>query len=348
MSYKQTKIWTVDNVGSRSSRPPNIKEAALLIKNGDVVAFPTETVYGLGANALSEEAVQGIFTAKGRPSDNPLIVHIAAQNQLEDLVLDIPEKAKVLMNSFWPGPLTIIFRKKDTLARAVTAGLETVGVRIPNHPVALALLEEAGVPVAAPSANLSGKPSPTTAKHVFDDLAGRIAGVVDGGVTGVGLESTVLDCSQERPIMYRPGGVTKEEIEAVIGCIDVDPALVTKSQTPKSPGMKYTHYAPKATLILVEELEDLQKHIDEARAQGKKVGVLTTSEGSSNYQADVVISCGTRYDLSTVAAQLFGCLRDFDNQEIDLILSEVFPEEGVGAAIMNRLNKAAGGHIIKG
>ncbi|WP_088104398.1 L-threonylcarbamoyladenylate synthase [Halalkalibacter urbisdiaboli] len=342
MSYKQTKMWTVDNSEDKSRSHAELKEAGLWIKKGEVVAFPTETVYGLGANALDEAAVKKIFAAKGRPSDNPLIVHIANRQQLAELVRDVSAKANMLMDAFWPGPLTLIFHKKAGIAPSVTAGLPTVAVRIPNHPVALAVLAEAGVPVAAPSANLSGKPSPTKAEHVYHDLAGRIAGVVDGGLTGVGVESTVLDCTSDIPVLYRPGGVTKEHIERVIGKIEVDPALHRNDEAPRSPGMKYTHYAPKGELILVEDKSLIQAYVDNEQKRGKKVGVLTTEEAKEDYRADSVIACGKREQLETVATHLYGSLRQFDHEGVDIIFSEIFPEEGVGVAIMNRLSKAAG------
>ncbi|WP_332628624.1 L-threonylcarbamoyladenylate synthase [Halalkalibacter flavus] len=344
MSYEQTKYWSVDNFSGSEENLQLIKEAALWITKGEVVAFPTETVYGLGANALDERAVKRIFEAKGRPSDNPLIVHIAEIDQLRELVSDIPENAHLLMKQFWPGPLTLIFKKKEAVAPSVTAGLDTVAVRMPDHPVARELLRAAGVPVAAPSANLSGKPSPTTAGHVFHDLKGRIKGIVDGGQTGVGLESTVLDCSKDVPVLYRPGGVTKEELEEVVGKVDVDPSLLSDDETPLSPGMKYTHYSPAGTLYLVREKERILELVSQAKADGKCVGVLTTEEENGRYEeADVVVPCGSRTDLASVATALYGSLRKFDEHGAEVIFSEVFPYEGLGSAIMNRLEKAAGG-----
>ncbi|MCK0470032.1 L-threonylcarbamoyladenylate synthase [Halalkalibacter sp. APA_J-10(15)] len=318
-----------------------IKEAALWIKNGDVIAFPTETVYGLGANALDEEAIQNIFQAKGRPSDNPLIVHIAKEEQLKELVIDVPLVAKKLIHAFWPGPLTIILKRTNSIAESVTAGLDTVGVRMPSHPIALTLIEAADVPIAAPSANQSGKPSPTSASHVIHDLNGKIAGVVDGGVTGVGVESTVVDCSVDRVILYRPGGVTKEEIEAVIGPIEVDPSLQAETEAPRSPGMKYTHYAPIGQLYVVSDCGKINNYVQEARAKGHRVGVLTTEERKAKYDADIVVACGKRDDLSTVAQKLYDSLRTFDQQKAEIIYAEAFPKEGIGIAIMNRLEKAA-------
>ncbi|GAE27222.1 YrdC/Sua5 family protein [Halalkalibacter wakoensis JCM 9140] len=345
MSYKQTKIWSVDNSFESEENLRLLREAALWIKKGEVIAFPTETVYGLGANALEEEAVKKIFEAKGRPSDNPLIVHIAETHQLKELVADIPTVAEQLMKHFWPGALTLIFKKKQVVAPSVTAGLETVAVRMPDHDVARALLKEAGVPVAAPSANLSGKPSPTTAQHVYHDLVGRIRGIVDGGKTGVGLESTVLDCSKPVPVLYRPGGVTKEEIEAVIGPIEVDPALLAADQTPASPGMKYKHYSPVGTVYLVQDTAKIPDLVSRAKKDGKRVGVLTTVENEGKYEADVVVACGSRMKLATVASELYQSLRRFDDDEVEVIFAEMFPYEGLGIAIMNRLEKAAAGEI---
>lgn len=353
ISY-QTKVWHVDNVVGKSTPYPQLQEAADLLKNHEVVGFPTETVYGLGANALSSQAVQKIFQAKGRPSDNPLIVHIAHKEDLDSLVSHISEKAKELMEVFWPGPLTMILPKKEGIAPEVTAGLDTVGVRMPNHPVALALISEAGVPIAAPSANRSGRPSPTTAKHVYEDLQGRVAGIVDGGATGVGVESTVLDMTVDPPMILRPGGVTKEELETVIGPIELDPGLTLQYEQPKSPGMKYQHYAPQGEMWMVaaasieEQIRAIQDAMGQAKRKGRKVGILATEESRSYYsEADFVAVCGSRQNLATVAQQLYDALRSFDAQRVDYILSESFPLQGVGLAIMNRLNKAAGYRVYR-
>ncbi|WP_100333020.1 L-threonylcarbamoyladenylate synthase [Bacillus alkalisoli] len=342
--------WTVDKNELKSSSYPHIQQAASLLQQDEVVAFPTETVYGLGANAYSDKAVTKIFQAKGRPSDNPLIVHISNKKQLTELVDNIPAHAEKLMDKCWPGPLTIIFSKKNNVSQYVTAGLDTIAIRMPDHPVALALIEESGLPLAAPSANLSGKPSPTTAKHVVDDLDGKIAGIVDGGQTGVGLESTVVDCTTEIPIILRPGGITKEQLEQVVGEVAVDPALASENieLKPKSPGMKYTHYAPIAPLYMVEgDVDYLQHLVDKSRSEGKIVGVLSTEEHIARLSADVVLSVGTRTDLATVAVNLYEKLRQFNETNVDIIYSESFPAVGVGAAIMNRLNKAAGYKVLK-
>ncbi len=342
-----TNMWVVDNVVERKKYYPQLQEAAKLLRENEAIAFPTETVYGLGANAMNDEAIAKIFEAKGRPSDNPLIVHIGTKSQLDGIVKEIPPVAEQLMEHFWPGPLTIILPRKEGISEKVTAGLHTVGVRMPDHPVALALIEEANVPVAAPSANRSGRPSPTLASHVYEDLNEKIAGIVDGGATGVGVESTVIDCTSAVPTILRPGGITKEQLEAVIGTVSLDPALKDEKEKPKSPGMKYTHYAPKAPLSIVEgSREFIQRLVDEKKEEGFKVGVLTTEEYQHVYNADVVLSCGVRSDLASVATKLYDVLRTFDASEVDVIFSESFPNEGIGNAIMNRLTKAAGHQII--
>nr|WP_078556979.1 L-threonylcarbamoyladenylate synthase [Bacillus alkalicellulosilyticus] len=338
----------MDNVSGDLKKLSVIKDAALWIKNGEVVAFPTETVYGLGGNVFLDEAISQIFEAKGRPQDNPLIIHIASKSQALDLIGAPPAYAELLMDQFWPGPLTLVCVSKQKVSEYVTAGLHTVAIRVPDHPVALALIEEAGVPIAAPSANRSGKPSPTTACHVFHDLNGKIMAIVDGGSTGVGVESTVVDCTGEIPIILRPGGVTKEQIEQVVGTVGIDKALFEKSAAPKSPGMKYTHYAPNAPLQLVEGgTERIQQLIIEKQGEGMRVGVLATEESQTSYQADVVLACGQRAHLQTVAQKLYEVLRVFDEENVDVIFSETFPQEGVGLAIMNRLEKAASGIIIR-
>ena len=340
-------MWVVDNVVEIKKDYPQLQEAARLLRENEAIAFPTETVYGLGANAMNDEAIAKIFEAKGRPSDNPLIVHIGARSQLGEIVREITPVAEELMKHFWPGPLTIILPKKDGISEKVTAGLDTVGVRMPDHPVALALIEAANVPVAAPSANRSGRPSPTLAHHVYEDLNGKIAGIVDGGATGVGVESTVVDCTSEVPTILRPGGITKEQLEEVIGTVSLDPALKDEKEKPKAPGMKYTHYAPKAPLSIVEGSRDfIQQLVDKKKEEGYTVGVLTTEEYQHVYKADVVLSCGVRSDLTSVATKLYDVLRTFDASEVDVIFSESFPNEGIGNAIMNRLTKAAGHHII--
>lgn len=344
----KTLVWLVDKFVDNLESYPQLTQAAKFLQQNEVVAFPTETVYGLGGNAENDEAVAKIFAAKGRPSDNPLIIHIAEIPQLEAFVKSIPTNASLLMEKFWPGPLTIVLDKKaGALSELATAGLSTVAVRMPDNPIALALIKKAGIPIAAPSANTSGKPSPTLARHVYQDLDGKIAGLVDGGATGVGVESTVIDCTAEIPVILRPGGITKEQIEAVIGAVAVDPALTNTAAAPKSPGMKYLHYAPNAPMFLVDGSHDfLQTLVNEKRTQGAKVGILTTEEALNDYQADVVLACGQRGKPETVAAALYETLRAFNEADVEVIFSEIFPETGVGQAIMNRLSKAAGNRVI--
>ncbi|MEH7011216.1 L-threonylcarbamoyladenylate synthase [Neobacillus niacini] len=343
-----TKVWKVDKYVDNLENNPQVVDAARFLQENEVVALPTETVYGLGGNAESDVAVEKIFAAKGRPSDNPLIIHIADKKQIYAFVTEIPEKAEILMERYWPGPLTIIFRKKDgVLSDKATAGLDTVAVRMPDHPVALALLKKCQLPIAAPSANSSGKPSPTNAQHVIEDLNGKIVGVLDGGSTGVGVESTVLDCTEEIPVILRPGGVTKEQLEEVVGDVHLDAALIDETSKPKAPGMKYQHYAPNAPLYLVNgDKSFLQRLIEEKQEEGLRVGVLATAESVGSYQSDVTIACGKRSELESVATALYETLRAFNQEKVDIIFSEMFPNTGVGHAIMNRLQKAAGNKII--
>ncbi|MBY0145259.1 L-threonylcarbamoyladenylate synthase [Neobacillus niacini] len=343
-----TKVWKVDKYVDNLENNPQVVDAAHFLQENEVVALPTETVYGLGGNAESDVAVEKIYAAKGRPSDNPLIIHIGDKKQIHAFVREIPEKAELLMESFWPGPLTIIFKKKSgVLSHKATAGLDSVAVRMPDHPVALALLKKCQLPIAAPSANSSGKPSPTKAQHVIDDLDGKIAGVLDGGSTGVGVESTVLDCTEDIPVILRPGGVTKEQLEAVVGEVHLDAALIDEASKPKAPGMKYQHYAPNAPLYLVNGSKSfLQSLIEERQNEGLRVGVLATEETVEDYQSDVTISCGRRDKLESVATALYDTLRRFNQEKVDIIYSEMFPNTGVGHAIMNRLEKAAGNKII--
>ncbi|MBU9710356.1 L-threonylcarbamoyladenylate synthase [Evansella tamaricis] len=352
MERKDTVVSKVETESDQGQlhNHTGIKRAAQLLNRGEVVAFPTETVYGLGGNALSDEAISQIFEAKGRPSDNPLIVHIARQDQVLEYVKEIPKNAQHLMDVFWPGPLTIVFKHSGKLSPKVTAGLSTVAIRIPDHPIALALIMESDLPLAAPSANTSGRPSPTEASHVFEDLNGRIPMILDGGKTGVGVESTVIDCTDPngKVTILRPGGITKEALEEVVGEVFVDPALVNRDEIPISPGMKYTHYAPAAPLIMINGgIPFFKKKVEEASRSGKRVGILVTEEakGLISPVAQEVV-CGTREDLTTVANQLYHSLRKFDEGNVDIIFSEIFPETDLGAAIMNRLRKAAGGEIL--
>lgn len=350
----QTTVWRIHVAEPGWEDGEAIREAAALLRNGELVAFPTETVYGLGADATNDDAVGRIFTAKGRPADNPLIVHVADKGQLSAVVAEVSEVARRLIDRFWPGPLTLVLPHRGTVSARVTCGLPTVAVRMPAHPVARALIAAAGVPVAAPSANRSGKPSPTTAAHVLADLAGRIAGVVDGGPTSVGVESTVLDLTTPVPTILRPGGVTQEELAAVVGEVALDPALVREGEVPRSPGIKYTHYAPAGEMTLVAGAPEvaarhIQRLADEAARRGERVGILTTEDGRHRYRGPhVVVACGRRDDLASVAAALYAALRRFDQEGVTRIYAETFPEEGIGAALMNRLRKAAGGRIVSG
>ncbi|WP_028784117.1 L-threonylcarbamoyladenylate synthase [Thalassobacillus devorans] len=337
----KTNVWNIDPMRV-SAHMDEINQAAYLLQQQEVVAFPTETVYGLGADATSEQAVHRIFEAKGRPSDNPLIVHVADASQVGKLVTEIPETAKKMMASFMPGPLTIVLESNGACAENVTAGLSTVAVRIPNHPVALALLKTSDLPLAAPSANRSGRPSPTTADHVYQDLNGRVAGLIDGGPTGVGLESTVVDCTSTMPVILRPGGITRQQIEDVIGAAMVDPALASPEEKPKSPGMKYTHYAPEAPLWLVDGSDEFFiEQLQELERDGKRIGIIASNELAEQLPQRHVIACGSRNDLKEVAVHLYSALREFKKADVDIILGEAFSDEGYGEAIMNRLQKAA-------
>ena len=332
-----------------------LAEAAGILRKGGLVAFPTETVYGLGANGLDEEAAKKIYAAKGRPSDNPLIAHISAPEELEALAAEIPCFAKRLMELYWPGPLTMVFKKKEIVPYGTTGGLDTVAVRMPSDPIARALIRLAGVPVAAPSANRSGRPSPTTADHVWQDMAGRIEMIIDGGPVGIGVESTIVDVTGPVPVILRPGAITMEMVRDALGQVEIDPAIVgpiKEGVRPKAPGMKYRHYAPKARMTLVEgEMEQVVRAINrlarEALKQGERVGIICTDETRFCYQAGMIRSVGIRAREETVAHNLYAVLREFDDLEADVIFSESFPDDQIGQAIMNRLSKAAGYHIIK-
>lgn len=317
--------------------PECLAHAVAVLRSGGLVAFPTETVYGLGADGLSEEAASRIFEAKGRPQDNPLILHISALSQLAPLVRDIPPVASRLMDAFWPGPLTLIFEASDIVPKGVTAGLSTVAVRFPSHPVARALIEAADLPVAAPSANRSGRPSPTDADAVWADMAGRIECLVDGGETEIGLESTVLDVTGDIPRILRPGALTAEDFEAVIGPVASDEALVDAHATPRSPGQKYRHYAPRAPVIVFEDEAALRTEATRRRACGERVSSLVFGEVA---QPDE-FSLGSREDLSQMAHRLFRLLREADTPRTQAIFVPAVPETGWGIAIMNRLRKAA-------
>lgn len=344
-----TKIIKIDE---KSIDKNLINEAANIIRTGGIVAFPTETVYGLGANGLDEEAVKNIYKAKGRPSDNPLILHISTINDLYPLVEEIPSLANVCMDRFWPGPLTIIFKKSRVVPNIITAGLDTVAIRMPDNKIAKELISQSGVPIAAPSANLSGKPSPTRGIHVIQDMMGKIEMIIDGGDTGVGLESTVLDLSTEIPTILRPGGITLEELREVIPNVIQDRSITNKEETPKSPGQKYRHYAPNAEMILYTG--DVEKIVEEIRRTSKKlindgkiVGIMATEETKDNYIEGNILVSGSRLKRETIAHDLFDILRCFDELNVDIILAEGVSFDNIGMAIMNRMVKAASGKVIK-
>lgn len=343
-----TKWIRIEN--PQAPKEEELQAAARVIREGGLVAFPTETVYGLGANALDEEAARKIYAAKGRPSDNPLIAHIASLKGLEPLVTDVSKAGKELAQAFWPGPLTLVFPKSGLVPYGTTGGLDTVAIRMPSDPVAKGVIALAGVPVAAPSANRSGRPSPTTARHVWQDMEGRIDMLLDGGQVGIGLESTIVDVTGTIPVLLRPGAVTMEMLEAVVGAVEVDPAIqgpLTAGMPPKAPGMKYRHYAPKAELTLVEGAEEavvskVNQLAKEKLAAGFRVGILGTEETRGRYPHGIVRSVGARGQEEAIAHNLFAVLREFDYLQVEYIFSESFSQDHLGQAIMNRLTKAAG------
>lgn len=345
-----TRLLQVGMTGREKETEAALKEAAGILQAGGLVAFPTETVYGLGANGLDCQAAKKIYAAKGRPSDNPLIVHIAAMEELEPLTAKVPDTGRQLAKLFWPGPLTLVFPKSSRVPYETTGGLETVAVRMPKEGLARRLIAEARVPVAAPSANRSGRPSPTTAQHVWQDMKGRIEMILDGGPVGIGVESTIVDVSGQVPMLLRPGAITLEMLRDAVGEIAVDPAIFEvpgENVRPKAPGMKYRHYAPKAEMALVEgELGTMVKTInqlvEERLAQGLRVGVVCTEETKDKYPKGIVRCMGSRSREETIAHNLFAVLREFDDLGVDCIYSESLPCEQLGYAIMNRLWKAAG------
>lgn len=349
-----------------------LREAGEILLQGGLVAFPTETVYGLGGDALNPESARKIYAAKGRPSDNPLIVHISKWQDIYPIVARVPEEAEKIARAFWPGPLTMILEKSARVPYETTGGLDTVAVRMPSHPVAGRLIEYGGGFIAAPSANSSGKPSPTLARYVEEDMDGRIDMILDGGEVGIGLESTIIDLTVSPPQILRPGFVTQEMLEAVLGKVEADIAILRadSGQAPKAPGMKYRHYAPKGELTIVSgnrdavvdyinrqaakakafgTAEDWGKAsgLPQAPAIGKKTGIIATDETMSGYRADTVKSVGSRLDEASIGRRLYRILREFDEENIDIIYSESFDTGGFGQAIMNRLLKAAGHRVIE-
>ncbi|MBQ6661651.1 MAG: threonylcarbamoyl-AMP synthase [Lachnospiraceae bacterium] len=349
----ETRVIPVDREHLQEN---DFAEAAKLLREGELVAFPTETVYGLGGDALDPDASRKIYAAKGRPSDNPLIVHIADVNALTELAQEVPEKAWELAERFWPGPMTMILRKKAIVPDATTGGLDTVAIRMPSDPVAAMLIRESGVYIAAPSANASGRPSPTTADHVYEDLNGRIPMIIDGGSVVIGLESTIVDLTGETPMVLRPGYITIEQLREVLPDVAYDPAVIkrVKDETivAKAPGMRYRHYAPKGELTIFEGDLDrvtarVQAEAEAKAAMGFSVAVLASEETKDRYHGLTVRSVGGRDEEASVAAHLFATLREFDRMGAEYIFGECFPEEGVGQAVMNRLMKAAGYRIVK-
>lgn len=346
-----TKIVKVDKEHPDESA---IKEAGEILKNGGLVAFPTETVYGLGGDGLNACSSEKIYQAKGRPSDNPLIIHIAELEDLVQIAEEVPDSAKKLAEKYWPGPLTMIFKKKDIVPLETTGGLDSVAVRMPSHKVARELIRYGGRYVAAPSANTSGRPSPTLAEHVIEDLSGKVDMILDGGEVGIGLESTIVDFTEEIPVILRPGYINQKMIAEVIGEVRMDKGLLITdaSVRPKAPGMKYRHYAPKAELTIVEGgteavVSTINEKCRQAEADGLRAGVIGTDETKKLYHASVVKSIGSRQDEESIGLHLFGILREFDSENVNLIFSESFDTPNMGQAIMNRLLKAAGHHVIK-
>lgn len=346
----------MQTINPESFRDEELEEACRILQKGGLVAFPTETVYGLGGDAMYSEVSAKIYAAKGRPSDNPLIVHIADMDALEDIAQSVPEAAVKLADHFWPGPLTMIFPKKEAVPKSTTGGLETVAVRMPSHPVARALIRESGVYIAAPSANTSGRPSPTKAEHVKEDLDGRIDMILDGGAVGIGLESTIVDLSTGVPTILRPGYITGEMLEDVLGEVQVDPAILSQKMNPnivaKAPGMKYRHYAPKGQMTIIEGdtgkvVDEINRLVKEKTDEGCSVAVIATEETKDAYACANVRSVGSRATEGSIAAGLYDILREMDHIGAEYIYAESFEKDTLGKAIMNRMLKAAAYHVIK-
>lgn len=357
MIIMNTELLTINIKEIHTEEGSNrLSKAAALLKDGEVVAFPTETVYGLGANGMDPAASRKIYEAKGRPSDNPLILHIAEFEQLDGIAEDISEDAWKLMKEFWPGPMTIILKKKPEVPLETTGGLQTVAVRMPSHPIARELILKSGLPIAAPSANRSGRPSPTTAEHVMEDMEGRIPMILDGGIVGIGIESTIIDMTGDKPVILRPGFITPEMIEEVAAGVSIDPAILggpmAAELKPKAPGMKYRHYAPAGDMLLVEGTAEkvvakINELAEKKRQEGYRVGIIGTDENIEQYRADVVKSMGSRMDPESIAVNLYGTLRDMDQLEVQVIFGESFGEEDFYGAIRNRILKAAGYQVLK-
>lgn len=330
-----------------------IAEAGTIIKQGGLVAFPTETVYGLGGDAFNPQSSKKIYAAKGRPSDNPLIVHIAEIDDLNNVAKGIPDIAQTLIDAFWPGPLTLIFEKQDKLPMETTGGLDTVAVRMPSDAVAREFIKAAGGYVAAPSANLSGKPSPTNGRYVVQDMDGRIDMILYGDDSVIGLESTIVDLTSDVPTILRPGFITAEMLRETVGNVEIDKAIISPDSDvkPRAPGMKYRHYAPKGELTIIkgnaeEVVSYINRCIDNEKLNGRKTGVIATNQTLEKYNADVIHSVGDSLNKEEIAHRLFTILRKLDDEEVDVIFSENFSDEGLGSAVMNRLLKAAGHNLI--
>lgn len=349
--YMKTEIVKIDE---EQIDQEAIARAGEILKRGGLVAFPTETVYGLGGDALNENSSRLIYAAKGRPSDNPLIVHITNMEALKKIVTEIPPAARKLAERYWPGPLTMIFHKSSAVPFATTGGLDTVAVRMPSHKTARAMIDAAGGYIAAPSANRSGRPSPTVARYVIEDLDGLVDMIIDGGEVNIGLESTIIDLTGEVPTILRPGYVTQDMLTETLGLVDVDRTILDANshQAPKAPGMKYRHYAPKGNLSIVEgEPERVVSYINERisalQKEGRKTGVIATDETVARYHGDDIKSVGSRRDEEVIARHLFRILREFDDDNVEVMFTESFETAGIGQAIMNRLLKAAGHQVIQ-
>lgn len=331
-----------------------LRQAGKIIRRGGLVAFPTETVYGLGGDAMNRESSRKIYAAKGRPSDNPLIIHICRFEDIRKIVSQLPPEAEKIAGAFWPGPLTMILPKAEGVPRETTGGLDTVAVRLPSNKIAQRFIEYSGGYVAGPSANLSGKPSPTAAKYVVEDMSGRIDMIIDGGEGEIGLESTIIDLTVSPPQILRPGYVTKEMLSGILGEVDTDVTIMDgdSGQAPRAPGMKYRHYAPRGELLIVEGkpqrvIDYINSHAAADKAAGEKTGIICTEECMEQYRADCVKCVGSRSREDSIARNLYAVLREFDDENVTRIYSESFAVNGIGQAIMNRLLKAAGHHVVK-
>lgn len=344
--------WVKSSEGTIDKKA--IEEAGRVIRSGGLVAFPTETVYGLGGDALRPDSSKKIYAAKGRPSDNPLIVHICDVADMKKIVREVPPQAYVLAQHFWPGPLTMIMKKSSIVPPETTGGLDTVAVRFPDHEIALSFIREAGGFVAAPSANVSGRPSPTLAKYVFEDMNGKIEMLLDGGEVGIGVESTIIDLTEEVPVILRPGHITLEMLQEVLGEVCLDPTMLEcgSGQAPRAPGMKYKHYAPKGQLTIVSGTpvsvrDKIKQLLQSDRKQGFKTGVIVSREEAGIYEADAVKITGEKEDMAAVARSLFRILREFDDEKVERMYVQAYTQDGIGQAVMNRILKAAGHKIIE-